>query len=385
MKRLAVAAALLAAGCKVDPPAEKPAAPTSAAPATKAAPTSAAATAPAPAGSLPPSDRVWMLKMAAAGGDHVVGADGDAIWLSPPLREGKAEVRWRRQGPGVAQDVAFGDLGQGPRLFVAWGVGRGHLDAPLVLESIDPATGEATEIWRHKGERNECAHLSIADVDGDGKAELAFAYYASKYFVKARHFRANGEPLEGAEVRMATSRAFADLDGDRKLDEVVGRVYGDDKGLPGDLKADLGRGPVPVPAENGVRSLAVAAVGDEKQPSLYFADGWVANYGKEAKARLKRARWTDGRFAVETLGESPDEFTFFALTPVDVDGDGRNEIAAQGDKRVSLFWPAADGKWTSRPLAAIEPVLNTAIGRDAAGGWVLLVPARPATRVVPVR
>jgi hypothetical protein len=142
---------------------------------------------------------------------------------------------------------------------------------------------------------------------------------------------------------------------------------------------------VPVPTDNGVRSIAVAAVGDEKQPSLYFADGWVANYGKEAKARLKRARFGGGKVEVETLGESSDEFTFFALTPVDVDGDGRQEIAAQGDKRVSLFWPAADGKWTSRPIAAIEPVLNTAIGRDAAGGWVLLVPARPATRVVPVR
>jgi hypothetical protein len=326
-----------------------------------------------------------MLKMGAGEGDHVVGTDGDALWLAPPLRDGKAEPKWRRQGPGVAQDVAFGDLGQGPRLFVAWGVGRGHLEAPLVLESIDPATGQATEIWRHQGERNECAHLSVADVDRDGQPELAFAYYASKYFVKTRHFEGNGESSEGTEVRMATSRAFGDLDGDGRPDEVIGRVYGDDKGQPGDLRADLGKGAVPVPTDNGVRSITVAAVGDEKQPSLYFADGWVANYGKEAKARLKRARFRGGKVEVETLGESSDEFTFFALTPVDVDGDGRQEIAAQGDKRVSLFWPAADGKWTSRPIAAIEPVLNTAVGRDAAGGWVLLVPARPATRVVPVR
>jgi hypothetical protein len=314
----------------------------------------------------------------------VLGTDDDQVWLAAAPKDGKAEVRWTRKGPGVAQEVAYGDFGQGPHVYVAWGVGRGHLDAPLVLEALDPKTGAATELWRNAGERNECAHLSIADVDRDGKPDLAFAYYSSKYFVKARNIKANGQLVEGPEVRMATSRAYADLDGDGKADEIVGRVYGDDKNVPGDLKVDFGKGPVQVPTENGVRSLVVAALGGEARPSLYFCDGWVANYGKEAHARVKRARWADGKLTVETVGASPDEFTFFSLRTLDLDGDGKPELIGQGDKRVTAFQPGAAGDWPARPLATIEPVLNTAVGTDADGKPVLYVPARPNTRIIPL-
>ncbi|MCA9538084.1 MAG: hypothetical protein KC620_04315, partial [Myxococcales bacterium] len=97
------------------------------------------------------------------------------------------------------------------------------------------------------------------------------------------------------------------------------------------------------------------------------------------KAQLKRARRVDGKWKVEMVGQSADEFTFFDLTAIDVDGDGQPEIAAQGNKHLTIFGTAAGV--AGRVVADFEPVLNTALGRDAQG-LVLFVPARPATRAV---
>jgi len=328
-----------------------------------------------PAG-LPPSDRVFF-----AGG-LLLGADGTTLWARTPGVGGRA--LWQSQGEGVVHAVVHGDLGDGPRLYVGRGVGRGHLQAPLVLESIDPATGARTELWRNAGERNEPVTLSVVDVDRDGKVELAFAYYASKYMVRTRHLRAGGQPMaEGPEVRMATLRLWADVDADGRLDEVLGRVYGDAKDVPGDLRIDRGRGLELVETENGIKS-AVFTVFGKAAPALYFCDGWVANYGQAAKARLKRARYVAGKPVVERLGDSPDEFTFFALTAADVDADGRMDLVAQGDKRFTLFFEGADGAVTVRRGPALEPVLNTAIGPDEGGRIVAYVPARPNTRVLPL-
>lgn len=338
---------------------------------------SAAAVAVDPA-RLPPADRIFF-----AGG-LVLGADGTTLWARAPGERGVE--KWRVEGEGVVQLIAFGDLGDGNRFFVARGVGRGHLDAPLVLQSLEPETGKATELWRTSGERNEPVTLAVADVDRDGRNELAFAVYASKYMVRTRHLKAGGQWLpEGPEIRMATGRAWGDLDADGKADEVLGRVYGDAKDLPGDLRVDRGKGLEPVPVVQGIKSVLVARIGDEASPSLYFCDGWVANYGKEARARLKRARWTEGKLSVDTLGESPDEFTFFSLSAADVDGDGKLELVAQGDKRITVFHATSTGPFRAAPFGALEPVLNTAVGVDDAGRAVVYIPGRPQSRILSLR
>ncbi|MCA9537584.1 MAG: hypothetical protein KC620_01775, partial [Myxococcales bacterium] len=152
--RILLVAGLLAA-CRG--PAEAPA-PV----ATKATPVEAAPakeTPPTPADApLPPSDRVFVAPLV-DGVDHVLGADGDGLWAARPTKDGRGVVRWRIKGPGVVQRIAMGDLGQGPRLFIAWGMGRGFLGAPLVVHAADPATGALTELWRTTGERNEAATL----------------------------------------------------------------------------------------------------------------------------------------------------------------------------------------------------------------------------------
>ncbi len=330
---------------------------------------------------LPPSDRVFVAPLA-DGVDHLIGADADHLWAVRPTAPGRGVLLWRVQGPGVAHRVAWGDLGDGPKLFVAWGVGRGFLQAPLVIDALDPKTGARTELWREAGERNEAAHLQVADVDRDGAPELAFARYASKYMVEPRPIEKDGTATPGAPIRMASSWLYADLDGEPGPEAVIGRVYGDARGLPGDLRIRTAAGEIPVPTDRGVKTLMYGAPGGEP-PALFVVDGWEADYGKKATARVKRVRLVDGAPQVETIGQSPDEFTFFALTEVDLDGDGVTEIAAQGNKRVTHF-ARVDGQWITRPLADLEPVINTAIG-EGPDGYTLYVPARPVTRATPLR
>jgi hypothetical protein len=400
MRSLTLGLILLSVGCHekavdVAEPAKATASAVASAPVSAAQPASAPASAApkstaSPAlkvgqvGPLPASDRVFAVSADGGTRDLLLGTDGDALWAADVTGPAQGRLLWRVTGPGVVQRVAVGDLGRGRKLYVARGVGRGFLSAPLVLRELDPKTGQGTELWRNAGARNECAHLSVADVDGDGANELAFAYYASKYMVTTRHLEADGSSQPGAGVRMASSRAHGDLNGDGKADLAVGRVYGDAKGQPGDLKVDLGKGWTTVPTDNGVRAVLIAQLAGDTQPRLYFADGWVSNYGKEAKAQIKRAQWDGTRWTTTLVAKSANEFTFFALQAADVDADGALELVAQGNKKVTRFLPTAKAPWAAQSLAAIEPVLNTTLLRDGTR-WAVAVPHKPHTRMVPVR
>lgn len=378
-RALLTAAALAAAtlGCtrKADPPADAPA--TAPATATETAPQAAEPAPATPADApLPPSDRVFLAPLDGKT-PHLLGALGDQLWAARLTAPDRAVELWRIKGPGVAQRITYGDLGDGPRLYVAWGVGRGHLDAPLTVQAIDPTTGAATPLYTTNGERNEAAHLAISDLDRDGAPELDLVRYTSKYMVAPQPIERDGTTQTGQETRMASTWLRAEMDGKRGDETIIGRVYGDARGEPGDLRIITDTTTHMVPTDNGVKALLHATVGGEAT-ALYFADGWVANYGKEAKAQLKRVRIVDGKPEVETLGGDPQDFTFFELTAIDLDGDGMNEIVAQGGKRVTAF-TYADEQWTTRQLTDIEPVINTAVGRvgDKA---VLFTPSKPATK-----
>jgi len=370
--RIGLGAALLALGCHRG---SEPQA-TGTAPGATPAP-------PAARTPLPPSERVFVVQLTPRPDvDHVLGADGGALWAKKPLPDGGVEVLWREEGTGTVQLVAAGDLGRGRRLYVARGMSRADRIAPLVLEELDPGTGQAKELWRFNGERNEAAHLSVSDVDRDGRPDLAFAYFASKYEVRTHHVRADGKIVEEAPIRMATGRVYADVDGDGVTDEVVARIYGDGHNTPGDLRVDLGHGWLGIPTDRGVRAVTVASKGPER-PAIYFADGWDAAYGTNARAQLSRARWIDGRFEVERIGASPDEFTFFELTTFDP--AGTLAIAARGNKRLTVFQEAATSPWVSRSVGDVGEVLQTALGRDGRGRWVLYAPDPKATRVLEVQ
>src|SRR5262249_52129105 len=112
-------------------------------------------------------------------------------------------------------------------------------------------------------------------------------------------------------------------------------------------------------------------------------DGWAKDYGHEARAQLKRARWSADRFEVDSVGSSPEEFTFFDVFPLDARGDGVRSIAARGNLQVDLFDPTGPEKWERRLITTVGQVSAIAIGRDGGGRRVVYIPNDAETRVVP--
>lgn len=331
-----------------------------------------------PVATLPASDRVFAVASADGTCESILGGDGEHTWLAAADGSGKLAVRWRVEGGGELQLVAGGDLGRGRRLYLARGRGKSARSAPLTLAEVDPHTGEDTELFRHAGERNEAAHLSIADVDGDGRAELAFAYYADKYQVRTRHLHPDGTGVEGESVRMAASRAYADFDGDGRVDEAIGRPYGDAVDAPGDLRVRIGERVVRIATDRGVRAL-LAVEAPPARAALYFSDGWAKDYGRDARAQLKRAIMTGDTFQVELVGKSADDYTFFELFAVP--GGGRStSIVARGSTWATMFEPGSEGTWSARRVTSSGELQASAVCCIPGGPWALWLPGRDTTR-----
>ena len=327
---------------------------------------------------LPASDRLFTVTIEGVG-PILLGASKNSLWARSLTKDAQL---WRVQGEGVPQKVIAATLGAKPLIYVAWGMGRGYLKSPLSVMTIDPQTGQTKTIWQHNGPRNEAAHLLVADADNDGTKELVLGYYSSKYMVRTAIIERDGQVIETPDVRMASSRVFADLNGDQKLDEAVGRVYGDARGLVGDLKVNLGAGPKQVPTDNGIKALWAGKAGLDSTPSLYVSDGWVANYGKAAKAQIKRLKMIDGVFKSSVIGRSADEFTFFSLQVVRFTPQGAPVVIGHGNKHVTLFKEIKPDTWSAKVVATFEPVLNTLVAPHKEG-WAVYVPSSPKTKVIP--
>lgn len=310
---------------------------------------------------LPPADRLFSVDL--ADGPLLLGSHGTRLWAvalstATSTTAGTGKVRWTVDGDAMVQQVTVGDLGDGQRIYVARGRGRGYLSAPIVVEEIAPKTGARKELWRQSSPRADVCHLSVADVDNDGQPELAVAHFSGKYMVRTRHMKLDGSFIEGAETRMATERAFADLDGDGKIDEVVGRMYGDAVGVDGDLSINLGHRQLKVPTDRGIRSLVVGQATGDDRPMLYFADGWSDRYAAEGKAQLKRARFAGQELIVEKLGSSADEYTFNRLQ-IGRFGTTRG-LMAWGSSALAFFSPRDDLPWPRRELRQDPQAITSA-------------------------
>ena len=318
---------------------------------------------------LPGAARCFAVDLDGDGHDELLGVQGDRLWAWQLGNEGETgRLLWRTQGPGQAQLMVAGDRGAGRQLFVAWGVGRGYLQAPLTLIAHDPQTGaERARLGEWRGARSQVAHLSLEELDGVPPIDLAFARYQDKYMVQLAPLLAGATevPARPALVRrMLSGLAWGDLDGDQRLDRFEGRVYGDQRGEYGDLWVRWGHGGLlKVPVDRGVRALLFR---DEAEgPALYFADGWVARYGREARAQLSRLRWRAGRPQVERLAEIAGDFTLFSLH--EYRDAGRSTIIARGSKAIYRFSESAEGPWGVERLLPLEPGLEVAIGRSPRG------------------
>jgi hypothetical protein len=268
-------------------------------------------------------------------------ADADKLRIVTPA--GK-ELAILPAAGGIQVLVAADVDGDGrAELIAGWGQSRDHRDAPMqiVRYRLDRDHLVADQIAAPNTERAE-----IVAIVPSGRDELIVAYYSNKYMVKSatmRHTAAGWTATPLAELRMATSYARGDVDGDGKPDLVVGRVYGDAQGVDGDafvLAADGKR--TPVPTTRGVHGIAIA------DGTIFIGDGWHQNYAEKARGLLTAVHHDATGFHAELVDDTQGQFQIHRIVPAKI--NGRTVIIALGSHYVRAYTHEG-GTWKGVTIA----------------------------------
>jgi hypothetical protein len=288
--------------------------------------------------------------------------------------------------PGGIQVLHVADIDSDGRaeILAGWGRSREHQDAKARLSIYRLNAESLVEelVTRPSTSRNDV--VEILPIPGSTPPALLVAYFESKYMVQiaTAHVREGRWTLEPMDtIRMATSYALGDVDGDGEIDVVVGRVYGDDVETDGDafvVRPDRSR--VPIPVTGGVRSLTVEDLDGDGRLEVLIGDGWNKNYGQLARARITRAWWSDGEFHTELLEDSPGQYTLWNIVAADVDGDGRREIVTRGSAHVRVLSRKGD-RWEGTNVASNchDAVV---VDLDARPGNAVLVVCEDGARIL---
>jgi len=276
-------------------------------------------------------------------------------------------------------------------VLIGYGMSKEQRDVPvhLVALRVKGKSGShrrvTTSLYRAASSRPQVVGLLLADLEGDSRPEILIAHHDSKYFVTAFVLRpAPGrDPLAGplkarrlTRIRMASSWTAGRLPGHRKASLFVGRPYGEKKLDPGDLFMLKGKERVHISTHLGVRTVVFGDGDGDGSPDLLFGDGWHYDYGHKASGRLSIARLEPYGWSTHLIQDTPGQYEIRKIRIVDVDMDGRPEVIAAGNRRISLFWFSADG-WMTRTLADGSDFEVAVIG----GAAHLIIPGTPV-RVV---
>jgi thiol-disulfide isomerase/thioredoxin len=237
------------------------------------------------------------------------------------------------------------------------GDGKGELIIGEGLRGYNPKTGPQTdihlriyrpldkdgwtpeEIFRQPSERPEIASLEIVDTGGGKRPEILFAYFAEKYQVDIRVARRAGGAWKIEElprVRMGMHVVAGDVLRNGRKMIVVGRPYGEAVTALGDAFVMDGAARIDLPVFRGVSSVAIGDVDGDRRPEIVVADGWHADYGKIARARLAVIKRVAGKWNYQLIEDVPEHIRLSRIVLADMDGDGRAEIIAHGERRGSL-------------------------------------------------
>lgn len=277
---------------------------------------------------------------------------------------------------GGIQVLVAADLESDGRaeIIAGWGITRDHLDAraTVTLYRLDKTKLAAETVLAPETER---AEITAIVPQGQPAPGLLIGYYESKYMVRSVNARPgsggwNATPI--ASIRMASSYARGDVDGDGAVDTVVGRMYGDDKGLDGDafvLAKDGAR--TPLPTTRGLRSLAVADTDGDKQAEIFVGDGWHQAYAKSARGLLTWIRRMPDGFRAQLIEDTAGQYAIERILIAQI--DGKPVLVTLGSHYVRVFKRDGD-RW--RGLTIGGPARDIAVGDlDGVTGDEILIVA----------
>jgi len=224
----------------------------------------------------------------------------------------------------------------------ATGVTRGDPATPIRIHVVGQDQKSNYVAYEYAGERNQVNGMVW------NQSKLWINFFESKYFTKIGYVTPKAtavgpwEFTEAARLRMGDS---FDCLGDTL---VVGRSYGDQQGEDGDLLLFRNGERQLLPSYRGVR--AVKLFGDLNNPSIAIADGWHANYGQVAQARLSllRKRPREQRYALEIVDRDVGNYSFGKLFVFD--SKGRRRIAALGNATLVVYAESPEGKWDKQVI-----------------------------------
>ena len=306
---------------------------------------------------LPPSDRVFNLDVDGDGDDELLGAHGARVWMYH-FRESKLTTL-DIPADGVLQAVAVGQW-QGRRaIFLGFGRGRGRLDVPIEVFTSHDGLGNWKPVYREQSSRSDISLLKYSSGERDGPGEgLLIGFYASKYQVKTVLVNASRTTEVHGPQRMAGNIVYWKHTNQPRSLKVVGRIYGDSKGEPGDLSLYEENGVIrKLPISGGVRAVITAQT---RAGSRTLRVGWLVSFLRQEAGSLKEVRREQDSFIISKIGGSEGEFTFFELWSRDLDGDGIDEIIARGNKHLTQFSRTEEG-WRAKRLESFKGVLNVPI------------------------
>ncbi|HSD86270.1 MAG TPA: VCBS repeat-containing protein [Kofleriaceae bacterium] len=281
----------------------------------------------------------------------VIDANGTTIATTPATDGIQRLVAADLDGDGRAE------------LYAGWGQTRDHMDtkAKVTVHRLDKGSLTAETVLAPETTRQEV----VALVPMKDAKSLFIAYFDSKYMVTSTIAQKGAQGWAAskvAQLRTATSYARGDVNGDGKPDIVVGRVYGDDKGVDGDafvLAADGTR--TKIPSTRGMRSIAVIDADGDGKPEVYMGDGWHQNYGQYAHGLLTRAKFAGGAFQTDLVEDTVGQYGIEEIVPATV--DGKIVLLTAGSNYTRAFMRTGD-HWSG---LTIGPVARDIVAGDLDG------------------
>jgi hypothetical protein len=180
--------------------------------------------------------------------------------------------------PGFLQKALSADLdGDGnDELYLATGQGPGFREEPLRILQLKG--GQLHTLWERGGPRGVATELRAMG------NRLFLAHFADSRLVESGFLLPGQNTLTQTMTYPLAMRQYPLPDGRR----LVSRLYGEQPKSPGDLRihgTEGGEG-IPLLGFRGARSLAMGNLDGDPELELLVGDGWDADYGKVAIARL---------------------------------------------------------------------------------------------------